>query len=344
MTNSKPETRINYITFLQSFAVTLVIISHCMPKANVGDIYPTWASILSSLSSSFHMPLFFVLSGFLLMNSFYKQSKSVELFKDFFITKIKRLIVPYFAIGTLAYLLKIFIFNKFAYRPAEAGIIPYLKSMLIPWSNPNLYLWFLPTLFFILLIGYVVLSKSNYKNINPALYLVPFFIISILSKYTHIGLFNISAILYYLFFFFLGILFFTIKDKLSEYLSNSGIILIILLLFLEYFTLPIFNFSLFNYLLKYLVAICGILLSFSIALHFTKENKKFLYGFIDGKYYQIYLLSWFFQCGTRIFYQMHLVNYPTVCLIMFVSSFIFPLLVTYLIKRFVPSLKIFIGL
>ena len=142
MINSKSEVKLDYITFLQSFAVALVIIGHCFPKTNVEDIYPNYASVLCSLVSSFHMPLFFVIGGFLLMNSFSKKSKSVEHFKGFFISKLKRLIIPYFAIGTLAYCLKIFIFNKFAYRPAEASAIFYLKSMLIPWDNPNIYLWF----------------------------------------------------------------------------------------------------------------------------------------------------------------------------------------------------------
>ena len=344
MFNEQKSTKIDYITFLQSFAVTLVIIGHCLPKANIGDIYPTWANILHTLVYSFHMPLFFVIGGFLLMNSFYKQSKSIEYFKNFFISKFKRLIIPYCAIGTLAYLLKIFVFNKYAYHPAETNIKYYLKAMLIPWDNPNIYLWFLPTMFFVLLTGYLVLKGNNYKNINSIKLLIPFFVISLLANYTQIPIFNVSGVLYYLFFFFLGVLLFKIKDSLFSYLCNIGIILILLLFFIEYFTLPVFNSGLFNYLLKYIVAVCGILLSCSLALYFTKKNKKFLYGFIDGKYYQIYLLSWFFQCGSRIFYQIHLVNYPTVCIIMFISSFIFPLLVIYLIKRFIPILKVFIGL
>ncbi|MGM9994283.1 MAG: acyltransferase family protein [Candidatus Avigastranaerophilus sp.] len=343
MSDSRVTNKLDYITFLQSFAVTLVIVGHCLPKVNVGDIYPFWAKMLHSLVYSFYMPLFFVIGGFLLMHSFYKQSSSINNFKDFIVNKIKRLIIPYCSVGTVAYLLKIFVFNKFAYRPAEASIMYYIKSMIIPWNNPNIYLWFLPTMFLILLIGYVVLSKENHKSFS-SIWILLIFIISFLSNYSHFEILNITGVLYYTFFFFIGILLYEFRTIMFHYFSNYGIILVVFLFFLEYFLLPEFQLNCFNYLLKYLVAISGIILSFSLALFCAENKKKFLYGLIDGKYYQIYLLSWFFQCGTRIFYQMHWVNYPTVCLIMFISSFIFPLLITYLIKRFVPIFKVCIGL
>ncbi len=323
-----------YITFLQSFATLLVIIGHCLPLVNGGGYRPLWATVIFKTVMSFHMALFFVLGGFLLMYSFSRLSQSVASFKNFIMLKMKRLLIPYVAIGTLAYLLKIFIFNKFAYRPAEASVSFYLKSLIIPWDNPNIYLWFLPTMLIVLILGYFILKRKL-----TLLHLFIFLGISILSAYTNIRILNITGVMYYLFFFFLGAYIFMYKDKFFSILKNKFIFAIVLLLF------PILlYYSSLNPVIKISVALAGIYLSFAFATFCTNHNLRFLKGILDGKYYQIYILSWFFQTGFRVFYQMNLVNYETVCILMFVASIVFPLLITFIIQRYIPKLKIFIGL
>lgn len=340
----KTAQKIDYISYLQSFAVTLVVVGHCLPKLNGMETLPLWAKIIHDTLYSFHMPLFFVLAGFLFMNSSYRQSENIRNFANFISNKFIRLIIPYFSIGTLAYLLKVFVFNKFAYRPASFDIVFYVKSMLIPWDNPNIYLWFLPTIFFVFLFSYLVLNNDNYKKISPIIWVILSFAASFFSYFTHITLFNISGFLYYLFFFFAGVLLFDLKDLLMKILSNFGIMIFLILLFLELQIIPTFQYHCINYILNYIVAILGIFISFSLSYYCCRHNIKFLWGIIDGKYYQIYLLSWFFQCGMRIFYQINIVNYITVCLLMFIASFIFPILITGFVKRYLPKFKIFIGL
>ena len=128
------EKKITYISFLQSFAVFLVLVGHCLPNMNNGLAKPIWATATHHFVYMFHMPLFFIIGGFLLKNQFNNNRKTIYNFKIFCTNKFKKLIIPYFSIGTIAYLLKVFIFNKFAYRPAEVGIIPYIKSFLISFS------------------------------------------------------------------------------------------------------------------------------------------------------------------------------------------------------------------
>ena len=336
---------IDYISFLQSFAVTLVVIGHCMLRFN-GEIPPNWSTIIHDIIYSFHMPLFFVLAGFLLMNSFHRQSRTVQNIANFINNKFVRLIIPYFTIGSLAYMLKVFIFNKFAFKPASLDIMFYIKSMLIPSENPNRFLWFLPTLFLIFIFAYLVLNKDNYKRVHLVSWMILSFILSFLSHYMHIRWFNldISRILYHLFYFFFGALFFDIKDKVLEILSNRGVLLFIILLFAEMQVIPLFQYNFVNYIFDYIVAILGILISISLAKCCCNYNHKFLWGICDGKFYQIYLLSWFFQSGIRILYQTGIVNYITVCFLMLIASFLFPILITNVIKSYFPKLKVFIGL
>ena len=340
----KTAQKIDYINFLQSFAVTLVIIGHCLPKPNGTEMLPLWAKIIHDMIYSFHMPLFFVLAGFLFINSFYRQSNSIQNFANFISTKFIRLIIPYFSIGTLAYLLKVLVFNRFAYRPASADIVSYIKSMLIPWDNPNIYLWFLPTIFFVFLFSYLVLDNDNYKKFNPIIWVILSFIVSFLSYFTHITWLNISGILYYLFYFFVGVLLFYSKDLIIKILLNNGIMMFLILLFLEIQIIPTSQICNINNILHYVLAILGILISFSLSMYCCKHNIKFLWGIIDGKYYQIYLLSWFFQCGMRILYQINIVSYVTMCFLMLIASFVFPLLIISFVQRLLPKFKIFIGL
>lgn len=344
MINSNTTQKIEYISFLQSFAVVLVVLGHCMPEPNMGDKIPICLQIIHDTIYTFHMPLFFVLAGFLLMNSIFRQSKNIQNFYVFVNYKFRRLIIPYFTMGTLAYLLKGFVFDKFAYKPIQLGLISYIKSLLIPWNNVNTQLWFLPTIFLIFMLSYlIILFKNNYKN-NLFILLTLAFIVSFLSHFFHISLLNISGVLYYMFYFFIGIVIFNIKEMLFKYLSNTGIVIFIVTLFIELQFIPEFRYNSINYIISYISAILGILISFSLATYYCNHNKKFLWGLIDGQYYQVYLLSYFFQSGMRVFYQMSIINYTTVVFFMFIASFIFPILITNIIKRFFPMLKVFIGL
>lgn len=279
------------------------------------------------------MPLFFVISGYLFIYSMTKKEWNVK-FIDFLIKKCKRLIIPYITIGTIAFLLKAFIFNSFAYRPTTPSFTYYLKSMIYPSSNPNLYLWFLPTILIIFVLSYSIFMKS--KKYIPLLIITA--IISFFSRYTHFSILNISGVLYYLFYFILGITIYEYRDKLFPFLTSKIFITINFLIFSLLFISPykdLFNMPL---------AMCGVLLSFSLAFICTSKNIKFLGGIFDEYYYQIYLLSWFAQTGLRIFYQLKLINYITACIIMFIGAFIFSFIITELIKKFIPKLKVFIGL
>lgn len=80
MLQSPARKRIDWIDMAKGYGMILVIIGHIV--VSHGTVY--------TLISSFHMPLFFILSGYLFSN---KRS-----FKEFFIKRIKSLVVPYFCL------------------------------------------------------------------------------------------------------------------------------------------------------------------------------------------------------------------------------------------------------
>lgn len=87
MENSKTE-RLAYIDVARGFVIILMLIGH----ANAPD--PLVKAIFG-----FHMPFFFILSGFL-----YNKAKWSELgFKKFTVSKFKAYIVPYFILAFSIY-------------------------------------------------------------------------------------------------------------------------------------------------------------------------------------------------------------------------------------------------
>lgn len=322
--------KISYMTFLQSFAVFLVCFGHSFPLDNLTGEIPLIFNTFHKIIYSFHMPLFFAIAGFLFINSMENKNYNVK-FKDFLYKKARRLLIPYFAIGTIAYLFKTYFFNSFAYRPSQPTLCFYLSSMFAPENNPDKYLWFLPVIFVIFLISFFI------KRVNVLKLLVISFIILFFVKYIPIHF--LKTVLYNIFYFIFGCFVYAYKQVLFKLITNIHIIFGLLILFF------VLQFCLTNYLItKVIVALLGIIISFGIALICNSKNQKFLFGILDGKYYQIYLLSWFGQVGLRLFYQLNLIDYMTAVIIMLFGGIFLSIVITDLVERYFPKLKIFIGL
>ena len=321
---------LSYITFLQSFAVTLVVLGHSFPLDKITNEIPLIFKHIHDILYSFHMPLFFAIAGFLFIYSMENNAHNVN-FKEFLYKKVKRLIIPYFTIGTFAFCLKTFIFNSFAYRPSQPSLSFYVSSMLAPNNNPDKYLWFLPVIFGIFIIAFFT------KKINIIKMFVFSFITLFFIKY--LPLHFLKIVLYNLFYFIFGGLIYTYRQTYFKNFSN------LYLLFASFILFLVFDLFLTNYILiKVLVALLGIIISFRLAIFCDNKKQKFLFGLLDGKYYQIYLLSWFAQTGIRIFYQLNIVNYETIVILMLIGGIVFPLILCALIERYIPRLKIFIGM
>ena len=122
--------RLYYIDIAKGLAMLLVIIGHCSysEKVLVGWLY------------SFHMPLFFALSGFTFRPEKYKSLREV------FVAKARQLIVPYFFFSALLWMLSLLLLDgmHLKYRHINELIGIVLSNRL---SRYFFSLWFLTTLF-----------------------------------------------------------------------------------------------------------------------------------------------------------------------------------------------------
>jgi fucose 4-O-acetylase-like acetyltransferase len=145
--------RFHWIDSLKGFGIILVVLAHnSLPVA------------IDTYIFSFHMPLFFFISGFLFDFGKYTESAT-----SFVKSKIKSLIVPYFCFAALTGMF-CFLLDA-AFQPGVTNIeffkssalyeiysILYALGPLVSYNQP---LWFLPCLFVTELLFYVFVKKCK---------------------------------------------------------------------------------------------------------------------------------------------------------------------------------------
>lgn len=177
------------IDFIKGVAIITVVIGHCwtIDKSLFNFIY------------SFHMPLFFCISGYLFSNR--------APFKEFVISKAKAILIPYAFYFTCSYLCTVMILKT------PRTVPQFLIGMLLGGNYCSKFfntpLWYLP-LFFISLIAFYWLLKIDRPIIkyaviiSGALISIPFNKLLFALFPDKLTPFNIQALLPSLFFMFVG--------------------------------------------------------------------------------------------------------------------------------------------
>lgn len=321
------------ISFLQVFGILLVVLGHSPNEEGI--------PFLSKWIYSFHMPLFIFISGYL----FYLTTKdicNINLY-EFIKKKFVRLILPYIVISSIAYLPKVFL-NKFAQRNIDLSIGSYVHSFLYPLDNTILFFWFLPTLFFLMIIIVTLLKLT--KNKLYIVLCISFFLSFIVVNFIDIKILNINGICNYILFFCLGIIYCKYEVKVDAVLEKN-----ISKIFILVFTILIINavtnlfdntiikdneFDYIKYRFFYIsIAISGILLSIILAKIYCKYDCIF-FKHLEGKTFTIYLLSWFSQVFVRIIgYQILNLSMIYVVPVSFILGVYVPVIINIYVKDFI---------
>lgn len=146
--------RLAWVDCVRGFAILLVLIGHsgCFPDVKQ-YIY------------GFHMPLFFILSGFLF--NFEKWQSAG--FWEFFKSRVRCYLIPYFSLATICLCIRLAL-DYFAYGVSAsalwASVLPYVKWILYSSSFPCPscgHLWFLAALFVasLFLYGLMAMFKKS---------------------------------------------------------------------------------------------------------------------------------------------------------------------------------------
>lgn len=144
--------RIQWIDFCRSLAIFAVVAGHItMGLRNSTTISTGYGfDLIQSYIYSFHIPLFFFISGFL-----YKRFSDWVFFKKNILKKLTALGIPYIVFSIVMFALTNF-------SGGQARNVIHFDQFLSIWKEPIEYLWFLYVLFFIFIyIGLVQLITKN---------------------------------------------------------------------------------------------------------------------------------------------------------------------------------------
>ena len=275
------------VSFLQVFGIILVVIGH----AYYGDTKTSWTY---AWIYSFHMPLFMFISGYLLQYSAERKMIALSAMplygsKGFIWKKVKRLLIPYFTISTIAFSLKP-LFNRFAIRQVDISFADYFQMLVYPWDNVIIFFWFLPTLFliFMLVIYGVHFLKEMDKPVFHVCLLIFCLLLHLFNPLQGIFILNLQGVTDYLIYFLLG--YYGCRMHIVEQLRYpiGGFVLTCLLSVCFVVEIPDFKGK------ELLTAINGIFMSIFLGKIYTANNWKFFHH-LFGASYAIYLFSWFPQ-------------------------------------------------
>lgn len=271
------------ISVMQTIGILLVVTGH--------SFYMSGDNPLCYWIYSFHMPLFFFISGFLFRHSCERRGTPPQNMRiwgreGMAYGKAMRLLVPYLVISTLAFVPKALL-SAMAVRPTELSLSAYLHNMIYPYDNVIGSFWFLPTLYIIFiaftlcmrirsaatpLLAILVaasplltIGKTMPLNLDGALYFMPYFVMGYVCRER--GWHHTVAVH-------------------SKILAPATLILSMALLYVSIHT----SLSITNIL----SATCGIVMCLSAGYLYEKKGLHFLDP-LFGASYSIYIYSWFVQ-------------------------------------------------
>ena len=273
---------------MQAFGIILVVAGHSTYQLGHAGHVPSICRWLYT----FHMPLFFFISGYLLKYSNTRKgiqlSDMPALGKDGFITgKARRLLVPYVIISSVVFIPKTMM-SAIALRPVDMSVWSYLGMLLYPHTNVIGYFWFLPSLFLIFCMAYIA-AKTKAKT-NDSLLILCLITVSIVNPGT--GFLGLDSALYNAVFFAAGYMFrkHMLETVVGRHSATAAAVTFTVSVALMYapdtgvrYLLSSFN---------------GILMSVALAHLYIAGKMRFL-DHLDGATYTIYLLSWFPQVASQ---------------------------------------------
>lgn len=201
MKNNK---RIDYLDIIKGIGIILVVFGHSHGNSEFESY--KWIT-------SFHMPLFFIVSGFLISTKDIKEIK----FKEFLFKKSKSLLIPYFLFSLIYLPLKIIVFNL----NISSAIIHSAYIMILHGINAA---WFLPCLFFVEILFYLSTRYISKDIVRMSLISIIYVGALLLSK-ANINLVVLIMIRVFVGLFYFSIGYYGFKNIRNINISKSAIII-----------------------------------------------------------------------------------------------------------------------
>lgn len=320
------EKREKWIDTIKGIAIIFVVLGHAIDGIRGAAMYAGSECNLRNLEdiiSTFHMPLFITVSGYLYAK--------VYLYKSLPKKKEK---IANFVLLYLEWCILWYIFKTFSGKLSISDI-SIIDLICIPIKSIGVY-WYL----YILILLYVFLEKilqmiGNHNKLAFIIFLTLSMLYTTPPLYFEYWDANVTAIrlMYYLLFFYYGYLI-QRNVKVKELVLNNKQFLLNVIIVIAWFIVE-FQFSiLFEiiYILKPFIIILIINIIFYLSIRLNGCNFKVLYN-LGKKSLEIYLLHRFFLlAGRYVLRQMH-INYMILGLfVLIVIGIAGPLITSFIFK------------
>lgn len=333
-----------HMSSLVSLAVVFLH-SHGQPRADEGPLWAleTW-NFINGAVGLLRMPLFFFISGFLFLHT-NPPNKSLR-YLPFLRKKTIRLLIPYVALSSLAYPIKVLL-SQYALRPASFSISEYALSLADPMRNPIAFYWFLGTLYVMFLFApifrYLIIKSSMpaVAAITAGLLVVRWYAAGILwfSPDHATSLFALMPAAGSFFYFWIGMVAWKWKDRWTVSLHPALAALGVVAILAYYVTLAQANSH-----IRFMATLLGIYSVYCLIEFYVRRGWSFL-RFIDGRTYQVYLLAWFpQQFVIVVLYKILHWDYWVCSALMFLGGIVLPLLTARLVEWYLPAAAVFLGI
>ena len=260
--NTISRTRVEWLDILKGIAIILVVLGH-LPCVNGRS------SAYNTLIYSFHMDLFFCISGYTASLSFAHNPSA----KKFIWRRILTLLIPYLTWC----IFRNFLFNAWDWNSAK-------NVFYSVWTGPG-SLWFIPALFFIqmVFVTYMVLTGKNATKLRQ--FIVFILVTLVILAYHRLGcrlIVNclpeqphyLTGIFRYYFAFYLGVFIFTNNDLWKKVINSKWIITVCAFLFLLYaYRTQVIPFKIYG---KILIGLCGVILVLKALAFYPSEDTSIL--------------------------------------------------------------------
>lgn len=291
------------VDIIRGFAILLVVLGHALAPDNIVTTDSKWCNVVHDFIYSFHMPLFFLISGFCYVQS--------ENYGKFFLRKSRYLLIPYLVFNMITMVMQRLL--PF-FTLVENNLGEEIRQVFFYGGS----IWFVYVLFEIMVI-FPFIAKIIDGKVGRACVLLTVSVVIYIFAGRNIGFLCISQLTYYLPYFIIGHLLRMINEEGAISLKildkkQTRMLLGVGILLADMGMLYVWNQfvdnSYIGYLFKVFVALAGSAASYLlISAVAVSKIRQILKEF--GQYsLQIYLFNGYFIAVSRTitFSVLHIPN------------------------------------
>ena len=322
------KTRNNEINILRGIAFCLVLLGHSFPDSAYGYINK-YTEFGREYIYSFHMPLFFIISGFCMAPLLSRKKVNI---KSEIVKRSKRLLIPYLFYSYIAIIPKL-IFSSYMYIKFEPRII--WETLLGNSTSGTLwYLWNL----FVINIFFLIISRFSS---NRKIWLV----ISLILYGLHLLFprFYFNKLLEYPIFYVIGIFVSVYFPMIRNWLSNKRILALLFMFINAVIVITVGN----DERVRLLTALFGSISMLYVSIQIEERGgmlKRTLES-ASSYSYGIYLMSPYLQVAIRVFLYKKLGASYLMCMgLMIILGYLVPyVIIKYIVEKNKYLSRILIG-